>query len=46
MMRKTPIYLDNNATTPLRAAAITAMQDAMGPPAIHHRFMALDAMPV
>ena len=32
-MRKTPIYLDNNATTPLRAAAITAMQDAMGPPA-------------
>ncbi|MDB0013806.1 cysteine desulfurase [Alphaproteobacteria bacterium] len=33
MMRKTPIYLDNNATTPLRAAAITAMQDAMGPPA-------------
>ena len=22
MMRKTPIYLDNNATTPLRAAAI------------------------
>jgi cysteine desulfurase len=33
MMRKTPIYLDNNATTPLRAAAIKAMQDAMGPPA-------------
>ena len=32
-MRKTPIYLDNNATTPLRAAAITAMQNAMGPPA-------------
>ena len=32
-MRKTPIYLDNNATTPLRAAAIKAMQDAMGPPA-------------
>ena len=32
-MRKTPIYLDNNATTPLRVAAITAMQEAMGPPA-------------
>ena len=32
-MRNSPIYLDNNATTPLRAAAIAAMQDAMGPPA-------------
>ena len=32
-MRKTPIYLDNNATTPLRVAAINAMRDAMGPPA-------------
>lgn len=28
-----PLYLDNNATAPLRAAAIAAMQDAMGPPA-------------
>ena len=25
--------MDNNATAPLRAAAIAAMQDAMGPPA-------------
>ena len=32
-MRKTRIYLDNNATTPLRVAAINAMRDAMGPPA-------------
>ena len=32
-MQKTPIYFDNNATTALRAAAITAMQGAMGPPA-------------
>ena len=28
-----PIYLDNNATTPLRAEAIAAIQQAMGPPA-------------
>ena len=28
-----PIYLDNNATAPLRKAAMTAMFDAMGPPA-------------
>ncbi len=27
-----PIYLDNNATTPLRPAAMAAMQGAMGPP--------------
>ena len=27
------LYLDNNATTPLREAAIIAMQKAMGPPA-------------
>ena len=33
MMRKTPIYLDNNATTPLRAGAVAAMNEAMGPPA-------------
>ena len=32
-MRNKPIYLDNNATTPLRKAAMTAMLDAMGPPA-------------
>jgi cysteine sulfinate desulfinase/cysteine desulfurase-like protein len=32
-MRKTPIYLDNNATTPLRAGAVAAMNEAMGPPA-------------
>ncbi|MEL0062010.1 MAG: cysteine desulfurase family protein [Candidatus Puniceispirillum sp.] len=29
----TGLYMDNNATTPLRPAAATAMQDAMGPPA-------------
>ena len=28
-----PLYLDNNATAPLRKAAIIAMQEAMGPPA-------------
>tara|TARA_B100000575_G_scaffold288266_1_gene288009 strand:+ start:240 stop:1334 length:1095 start_codon:yes stop_codon:yes gene_type:complete len=28
-----PIYLDNNATTPLRAETIAAIQQAMGPPA-------------
>ena len=28
-----PVYLDNNATTPLRKSAITGMLDAMGPPA-------------
>ena len=31
-MRDMPIYLDNNATAPLRPAAIVAMRDAMGPP--------------
>ena len=33
MISAPPLYLDNNATAPLRAAAIAAMQDAMGPPA-------------
>jgi len=28
-----PIFFDNNATTPLRKAAMTGMLDAMGPPA-------------
>ena len=28
-----PVYLDNNATTPLRKSAINGMLDAMGPPA-------------
>ena len=27
-----PLYLDNNATAPLREAAINAMREAMGPP--------------
>ena len=31
-MRDMPVYLDNNATTPLRPAAMAAMQLAMGPP--------------
>ena len=31
-MRDMPIYLDNNATTPLRPAAMIAMQEVMGPP--------------
>ena len=33
MMRDMPVYLDNNATTPLRKAAMTEMLSAMGPPA-------------
>ena len=33
MISEPPLYLDNNATAPLRAAAIAAMQDVMGPPA-------------
>jgi cysteine desulfurase len=33
MVHDMPIYLDNNATTPLRKAAMTAMHSAMGPPA-------------
>ena len=28
-----PLYLDNNATAPLREAAMIAMQKNMGPPA-------------
>jgi len=28
-----PIYLDNNATAPLRAEAVAAIHKAMGPPA-------------
>ena len=28
-----PIYLDNNATAPLRAEAVAAIHQAMGPPA-------------
>lgn len=33
MPKPTRIYLDNNATTPLRSEAIAAMSAAMGPPA-------------
>jgi cysteine desulfurase len=33
MMSVPPLYFDNNATTPLREAAVIAMQKAMGPPA-------------
>ena len=33
MMSVPPLYLDNNATAPLREAAMNAMQEAMGPPA-------------
>jgi cysteine desulfurase len=33
MTHPAPLYLDNNATTPLRTAAAVAMQDVMGPPA-------------
>jgi cysteine desulfurase len=33
MMPVPPLYFDNNATTPLREAAIIAMKKAMGPPA-------------
>ena len=33
MVRQPQLYLDNNATTPLRPEAAAAMQDAMGPPA-------------
>ena len=33
MARPDPIYLDNNATAPLRAEAVAAMHRAMGPPA-------------
>ena len=33
MMSVSPIYLDNNATAPLREAAMIAMREAMGPPA-------------
>ena len=33
MMSVPPLYFDNNATAPLREAAIIAMKDAMGPPA-------------
>ncbi|MDC1383315.1 cysteine desulfurase [Candidatus Puniceispirillum sp.] len=32
IIRDMSIYLDNNATAPLRPTAIAAMQDAMGPP--------------
>ena len=32
-MRDIPVYLDNNATAPLRKAAMTEMHAAMGPPA-------------
>ncbi len=32
-MRDMKVYLDNNATTPLRSAAMTEMLGAMGPPA-------------
>ena len=33
MVRQPQLYLDNNATAPLRPEAAAAMQDAMGPPA-------------
>ena len=33
MARQPQLYLDNNATAPLRPEAIAAMQEAMGPPA-------------
>jgi len=33
MMSVPPLYLDNNATAPLREAAMIAMQETMGPPA-------------
>ncbi|MGB1867047.1 MAG: aminotransferase class V-fold PLP-dependent enzyme, partial [Candidatus Puniceispirillaceae bacterium] len=33
MMSVPPLYLDNNATAPLREAAMNAMHEAMGPPA-------------
>jgi cysteine desulfurase len=33
MMSVPPLYLDNNATAPLRDVASIAMQEAMGPPA-------------
>ena len=33
MARRPQLYLDNNATTPLRPEAVSAMQFAMGPPA-------------
>ena len=33
MPRPDPIYLDNNATAPLRAEAVAAIHHAMGPPA-------------
>ena len=32
MARQPQLYLDNNATAPLRPAAIDAMTEAMGPP--------------
>ena len=32
MARQPQLYLDNNATTPLRPDAVSAMQLAMGPP--------------
>ena len=32
MVRQPQLYLDNNATAPLRPEAAAAMQDAMGPP--------------
>ena len=33
MARQPQLYLDNNATAPLRPEAAAAMQEAMGPPA-------------
>jgi cysteine desulfurase len=33
MMSVPPLYLDNNATAPLREVAMNAMHEAMGPPA-------------
>ena len=41
MMRDMPVYLDNNATTPLVKAAMTEMLGAMARQQTPHQFMAL-----